>query len=1144
MFNHNQNDRLSRKFIASIESVILLLAPVATASALSTHNNPARFRLHSQDSASAASQKEISVVAAGQSLERSLAGGETHALLVMLAGGQYLKVVATQRGIDVVLKLFAPGGQKLVETDSLNATQGPEAASVIAQEPGAYRIEISSPGKGVPSGSYQATIEIVREATEQDRQWIEAQKAYVEGIRLMSEGTAPLLEAAIEKFNEASLGWQAAGDQVYQSHALFYMGEIYNQLGQPQRTLEHYFRALRLLESVGETRDQASLLFSIGVAYADLDEQRKALEYLNEALGLWKATNDVFGEARTLDNIGLTLLEMGEPKDALSHYAGALSIWQRVGNSEGAANVLGHIARVYRVEGKSQEALLYYNQSLAIYRSLGRRRSQAEVLNNMGVVYNNLGEFKKAIEFYEQALALWEASGDQQQQGLAIGNIGRSYFLLGDRKKALKYYAVALDLTRKSGARRSEGLILQRMGDLHSALNDQARALEFYNQALTLQRAIENRAAEASVLTGIGLTYVSMKDSQKAIECFNQALALLKLIRDPREEAKALHGLSLAERAVGNLTEARSRIEEAISKAESMRASVDIQELRYSYLASVRRYYEDHIDLLMALHRARPAEGFDALAIENSERARARSLLDLLTEAGANIGEGVDASLARREQELRLALNAKARRQFQLHGRRGRDDQAKALDKEISEIENQLRQIEADIRKSNPHYANLVQPQPLSLREIQAQLDEESLLVEYSLGESRGYVWAVAKDSIKSYELPGRGHIERAARQVYELLTARSLSKTGETARQRQERIAQADARLKEAARLLSEMVLGPIALEIRKKRLIIVADGPLQYIPFAALPAPKSSPALARSSPAFPTSNAGLKGQDWRPLAVDHEIISLPSISALAIQRKETARRKMAEAGVAVIADAVFDSSDVRLKGRLKKDAQLKQSPVGPVANTRKLEHIAEHFSGPAGKRVSRLPFTRIEAERILAVAHGAANLKLVGFEANRAAATGSELGKYRYVHFATHGYVDSERPELSALVLSLVDERGQPQDGFLRAHEIYGLSLSAELVVLSACQTGLGKEIRGEGMVGLTRGFMYAGAPRVLVSLWNVSDRATADLMGSLYSKMLRRGQTPAAALRAAQVEMWKNQRWRSPYYWAAFVLQGEWK
>jgi len=180
----------------------------------------------------------------------------------------------------------------------------------------------------------------------------------------------------------------------------------------------------------------------------------------------------------------------------------------------------------------------------------------------------------------------------------------------------------------------------------------------------------------------------------------------------------------------------------------------------------------------------------------------------------------------------------------------------------------------------------------------------------------------------------------------------------------------------------------------------------------------------------------------------------------------------------------------------------------------------------------------------RLLALTAKTSSFSAIDFQASRETVLKGELSQYRYVHFATHGLLDTERPGLSALALSMVDEHGNPQDGFLRTYDIYNLKLPAELVTLSACQTGLGKEIKGEGLVGLTRGFMYAGAARVVVSLWNVNDKATADLMAKFYEKMLKQGERPAAALRAAQVEMWRQRQWQSPHYWAAFTMQGEWR
>jgi CHAT domain-containing protein len=516
-------------------------------------------------------------------------------------------------------------------------------------------------------------------------------------------------------------------------------------------------------------------------------------------------------------------------------------------------------------------------------------------------------------------------------------------------------------------------------------------------------------------------------------------------------------------------------------------------------------------------------KGFDALAIETSERQRARSLLDLLSEANTNLREGVDPALVERERAFAKQLNDKAR------ARAGTPEQAAALKREISQLETDLERAQAAIRKASPRYAALTQPQPLKLKEIQQQLDADTMLLEYALGEERSYLWAITRDSLASYELPKGEQINQSARQVYEMLTARSANKRGETALERQQRITQAEANLPAAAQSLSQTLLSPVAQQLGNKRLVIVADGALQYIPFAMLVDPVSG-----------------KNQ---PLIVSHEVVSLPSASALAIQRAELAGRQPAPKMLAVIADPVFDRTDERLKSLAPEAGDNQQATTVASDDARSIEHLAEQSTDKPGTTtrrlvIPRLPFTRQEATRLLALAPKASSFGAIDFQANRETVLNGELSQYRYVHFATHGLLDAERPGLSSLLLSMVDERGKQQDGFLRANDIYNLKLPAELVVLSACQTGLGKEIKGEGLVGLTRGFMYAGAARVVVSLWNVNDKATSELMTKFYEKMLKQGARPAAALRAAQVEMWRQKQWQSPYYWAAFTMQGEWK
>jgi CHAT domain-containing protein len=437
-----------------------------------------------------------------------------------------------------------------------------------------------------------------------------------------------------------------------------------------------------------------------------------------------------------------------------------------------------------------------------------------------------------------------------------------------------------------------------------------------------------------------------------------------------------------------------------------------------------------------------------------------------------------------------------------------RAEQAQAVEKELNGVLADYEDVRTRIRATSPRYAALTQPQPLKLQDVQRQvLDTDSLLLEYALGDDRSYLWAVTPSSIESFELPKRSDIEIAAKRVYGLISSHKREF------QRQTELALAG---------LSRMLLGPVAGRLGQKRLLIVSDGALQYIPFAALPE--------------------LGKGDRKPMVAGHEIVNLPSASVLAVLRQEIAGRKPAQKTAAVLSDPVFDGDDPRVrKTRNKLVAQ-----AGPVetSETFAQRELTRSATDSGVGQFNRLLFSRKEAESIEALAPSGQVLTALDFSASKIKAISPEIDQFRIVHFATHALINSQHPELSGIVLSLVDERGEPQDGFLRMHEIYNLDLRAELVVLSACQTALGKEIRGEGLIGLTRGFMYAGSPRLLASLWDVRDESTAELMKRFYTAMLKEHVTPAAALRAAQVSMWNEKRWEAPVYWAPFVLYGEWR
>ena len=583
-----------------------------------------------------------------------------------------------------------------------------------------------------------------------------------------------------------------------------------------------------------------------------------------------------------------------------------------------------------------------------------------------------------------------------------------------------------------------------------------------------------------------------------------------------------------AQRGLGELIDARATIQSALGIVESVRTKVASQELRASYFASVRQSYELLIDVLMMLHRQQPSGGFEAEALAASERARARSLIDLLAEARADVREGVDEALLERERSLEQQLDAAAERQARLLSGKHTKEGAAALDKELVALNAAYEESRNQIKARSPRYAALTQVQPLGMGAMQELLDDRTLLLEYALGDERSYLWVATRSSLTSRELPRRAEMEGAARLVYDDLRARQR-RLGETEEDYGARVREADAQYWRHAAALSQMVLGPVADQLGDKRLLIAAEGALQYIPFAALPAPN---APDREPPA---------GKLPVPLMVDHEIVNLPSASALAALRRETIARRPAPRSVALLADPVFDLDDTRVSLEVKKGAPKRARPSATADLGRALRDVGINDDGFA---LPRLLSSRAEAKAITALVPADAAMIATGFEATRAKAMSAELSQYRIVHFATHGLLNGEHPELSGIVLSLVDQAGRPQNGFLRLHDIYNLDLPAELVVLSACDTGLGKDVKGEGLVGLARGFMYAGAARVVASLWKVDDEATADLMTQFYRRMLENGKPPAAALREAQITIWKQKRWTAPYYWAAFVLQGEWR
>jgi CHAT domain-containing protein/Tfp pilus assembly protein PilF len=1036
----------------------------------------------------------------GQPVARALQGGEQHVYLLTLSAGQYARVAVEQKGIDVVFGLQDADG-KLFEVDNnLSGTRGPEAISLVAEVSRAYVFSVRSLEKGAAAGRYELRVEEQRVATDSDRTRVAAERSYVAAAKLQAERTGESRRKAIE----------------------------------------HYGETLRLMREAGDRRGEAMTLTNMGTIYNLRNEPQKAIDHLDQALTVWETVGDRHLAAITLSIRAGVYYAGGEPQKALDSYSLALPVMRAVGDQGGEAWMSSQIGTVYRSFGELQKALDYYGEALRLSRELGDSRTQGTVLNNMGTVYNLLGEPQKAFHYFDQVLPLTRTTNDRRVEGATLTNMGTVYNLLNEPQKALERLDRALVLTRAISDRRTEAAVLTHMGTAYSSLGEQQKAIEYFDRALALRLAVSDRQGEATTLNHFGRAFGLSGQPRKALEYYDRAMPIWRAVGDRNGEVAALYGMARAESDLGNLARAQANTEAALSIINTLRTKVASRYLRASYFASVQDLYKLHIDLLMRLHHRQPEAGFNVAAWKAYEQARARSLIDMLAEASADIREGVDPGLLARERSLQQTLNAEAERQMRLFGGQHTEESAVAMRRKIEELLNQLLAIEAELKAQSPRYAALTQPAPLGLAEIQNTVtDDTTLLLEYALGDERSYLWAVTSTSFSSYELPSRAVIEAAARRCYELLTARNRYVKFETSDERRKRVQQADAAYADAATVLSNILLGPVAAQMKQKRLLVVPDGALEYLPFAALTIPRNE------------SSAGLqnirrtRSASFVPLIVEHEVTSIPSASTLAVLRRELQGRAPAEKVVAVFADPVFDKADERITGNVGRNAG--EHHRAAAVSTGEIFAAANKQEATRSSDVSpslpRLPYTRQEADAILALAPPAGRKAALGFDANRTAAMSDDLIRFRIIHFATHSFLDSMHPELSGIALSMIDRQGKPQNGFLRGHEVFNMKLGAELVVLSGCRTGLGKEVKGEGLYGMTRGFMYAGARRVLVSLWDVQDQATARLMSDFYRGLLgpKRPNT-AAALRAAQIATWRERRWQAPYYWAGFVLQGE--
>ncbi|HWT00995.1 MAG TPA: CHAT domain-containing protein [Pyrinomonadaceae bacterium] len=893
---------------------------------------------------------------------------------------------------------------------------------------------------------------------------------------------------------------------------------------------------------------------------------------------------------------GRALLKRGKADQALAQLQTALNGFKQAGNNKGVAASNDALGDLYLRQGQYAVAVKYYQDAHAAFGQAAGQQSGVEtVLGMPDNEYNAKLMLAKVGEANYRAGKVSEASAAYSQMnvvkpdpskltggvvkkpsvggllgGGGLGGLRGSVPTSGADAAVAAAGAVkgAIELYRQSILYSTHEIGVGRI-DYYNGNYDGSRT--HFDAALSsagmpiIGKFGQSRRVRAAARTSLGDIALKQNRLKDAVKLYDEAVKGARADKRLDLMWPAQRGLGRArwltasqdkdpKKSIKGREEAVASYREALATIETIRAgSLRADESRTTFLATTKDVYDEtssalaEMALIVAPTPGAPLEGqaltYAAEAFKIAEQGRARSLLDMLGESGADITAGVPADLLKKKQDNLDRQQEIAQELTGVSAAEGEDKDKPSTDKLEAELETlsvEYDNIENQIRAASPKYASLTAPQPLTLQEVQQKvLDDKTALLEYSLGADASYLWAVTQGSVALFKLPARPAVDSQAQALRAELIPPKL----------QRRIAGIDvaeatrglslttdptnagpaASFATASNALYKTAVEPAAKIVGDKRILVVADGALNYIPFEALvtaTGPTDYPSLAY-------------------LIKTNEIVYAPSASVVAVIRQQAA--KPAGKNMLIVADPVFTSTDPRAKGAAAATAQAGADTRGLSLSSAVTDVAAPAgASAPAtGLQLARLNGTRVEAQQISALAKasgGTADVWL-DLEANEGKVAAADLTKYRVVHVATHGLLNAERPQFTGVVLSLVGNK--TGDGFIRTDEIFNLNLGSPLVMLSACETGLGKEKRGEGVIGLTRAFMYAGAPTVGVSLWSVADKSTADLMTDFYKRLLATPDaSPSASMRAAQIAMIDGKKYAAPFYWSPFVLVGEWK
>lgn len=909
-------------------------------------------------------------------------------------------------------------------------------------------------------------------------------------------------------------------------------GHLQLKLFLKQAALITFQQSQALLDQITDPVTRVDTLNGLATAYIAVNSYREAVPFLNDARTISEQNNYPAGKAEALLLLSACQNNNSKIAEALTTAGEALSLWQSLANDRGIVRTHVAMGNYYSAKSGLVEAAQEFQSALDLATKIGDLTLQAEALVYLGFVEHRKGIWQESFSFmrkaenlidseaepylmgqinagyaegfietglpenglekYEEARKYYEKTETPRPVAVASWGIGKAQYILEKYSEALDTLQRTLAVAESKNFPSVAAQCHDYLGRTYAALNQQADALTHFETALGIYETRGNSMEAARIRALIGQLYQTQGKFDEAQKAYQQALQTFDALDDLLDRAVTLFAMGRLEVKRGNFATAEDHFRQSVETTESVRSKSTTRDLTAAFSATVHDRYLQYIQCLMRRNDRQAA----IQAFEVSESARARSLAEFLRSIDTNLLAGLDPDLANREKSLRHSIRAKKDYRVGLISIEDRKADLQQLDAELAQLEAQYKSVSATISQRYPAYDQITQPRGWDLARIQNEVikDDDTILLEYILGTEKSYVWAITRDSFNSYEITG--DFAKAAETVYNLSKEPARSNENE---------------LTQAAQSLSQMLLSPVAGHLNKRRIIVIADGALNYIPFQMLPVPSSSSEL---------------------LVAEHEIVNAPSASILGELREEVAGRRARSKVLAAFGNPALGSGG-------QNDQTASGEPLHDAL--RDIELSGDSFDL---SKIGQLFFAEREINNLREIATPAATFAATGFAANRDQLFKMDLGQYAILHFATHGLLDPKHPEKSGILLATVDDQGNKLKGFINLQDVYSLRAPVDLVVLSACRSGLGREIRGEGLVGLTRGFMYAGATTVVASLWKVDDAATAELMKRFYSEMLQNHKTPDEALRIAQNSIRQIPEWSAPHYWAGFTLQGEYR